>query len=163
MKADLEVGEVSEEEEGEFSTDEEVKEILEGEKENKDDENFNSFPTMEELTRHEWLLKNPRPPWETNLVYKEEEGTVIFKQGNEKITFKLPRTMKIFEQTRLMGLSTDSIPPSAHKDNFGHGRTHYYQSLLIRDVYKHDKGVRRGIRHFVRLENEMMYNDGEVT
>nr|GFC40553.1 protein kinase-like domain, concanavalin A-like lectin/glucanase domain protein [Tanacetum cinerariifolium] len=47
-------------------TDEEVEEILkdeEEEEEDEDDEYFNSFPTMEELTHHEWLLKNPRPPW----------------------------------------------------------------------------------------------------
>ncbi|GKF40625.1 hypothetical protein Tco_0123967 [Tanacetum coccineum] len=49
-----------EEEESEFETDEEVEEIL---KEEEDDENFNSFPTMKDLTHHEWLLKNPRPLW----------------------------------------------------------------------------------------------------
>ncbi|GJZ83815.1 hypothetical protein Tco_0648988 [Tanacetum coccineum] len=42
---------------------EEVEEILEEEEDDEDSENFNSFPTMEELTHHEWLLKNPRPPW----------------------------------------------------------------------------------------------------
>ncbi|GKE18859.1 hypothetical protein Tco_1426436, partial [Tanacetum coccineum] len=66
MKADLEVDEVSGEKEGEFFTDEEVEEILEEENDNEDDENFNSFPTMKELTHHEWLLKNPRPPWMAN-------------------------------------------------------------------------------------------------
>ncbi|GJY59226.1 hypothetical protein Tco_0459118 [Tanacetum coccineum] len=76
---------------------------------------------------------------ETGLVYNKEEGSVMFKQDDEKITFKMPHTMKIFEQTRLMGLSTDSIPPSAYEENFGHGRTHYYQSLLIRDEYKQDE------------------------
>ncbi|GJR88170.1 hypothetical protein Tco_0212181 [Tanacetum coccineum] len=99
---------------------------------------------------------------ETGLVYNEEEGTVIFKQGDEKIMFKMPHTMKMFEQTRLMGLSTDSIPPSAYEENFGHGRTHYYQSLLIGEEYKHDKGDRRRIRHLMRLEKEMMDNKGEV-
>ncbi|GKC28198.1 hypothetical protein Tco_1035492, partial [Tanacetum coccineum] len=58
-----EADEVSEEEEGEFLTDEEVEEILKEEEDDEDDEKFNSFPTMEELTHHEWLLKNPRPPW----------------------------------------------------------------------------------------------------
>ncbi|GKA84868.1 hypothetical protein Tco_0806522 [Tanacetum coccineum] len=59
METDMEVEEVIEEEESEFETDEEVEEILEEEKDDKDGENFNSFPTMEELTHHEWLLKNP--------------------------------------------------------------------------------------------------------
>ncbi|GJS60586.1 hypothetical protein Tco_0655370 [Tanacetum coccineum] len=100
---------------------------------------------------------------EIDLVYNEEKGTVMFEQDDEKIAFKMPHTMKIFKKTKLMGLSTDSIPPSAHKENFGHGRTHYYQSLLIGDEYKEDGGDRRGIRHLIRLEKEMMDNKGEVT
>ncbi|GJT24774.1 hypothetical protein Tco_0894711 [Tanacetum coccineum] len=65
IKAKEEVKEVIDEEESEVETDEEVEEILEDEEEegeDEDDEYFNSFPTMEELTHHEWLLKNPRPP-----------------------------------------------------------------------------------------------------
>ncbi|GJR43082.1 hypothetical protein Tco_1311185 [Tanacetum coccineum] len=61
MEIDVEVEEVIEEEESEFETDEEVEEILKEEEEDEDDENFNSFPTMKELSHHEWLLKNPRP------------------------------------------------------------------------------------------------------
>ncbi|GJZ14620.1 protein kinase-like domain, concanavalin A-like lectin/glucanase domain protein [Tanacetum coccineum] len=57
------VNEVIDEEESEVEIDEEVEEILKEEEEDEDDENFSSFPTMEELTYHEWLLKNPRPPW----------------------------------------------------------------------------------------------------
>ncbi|GKD27067.1 hypothetical protein Tco_1233281 [Tanacetum coccineum] len=63
METDVEVEEVIEEEESEFETDEEVEKILEEEEEDEDDEKFNSFPTMKELSHHEWLLKNPRPPW----------------------------------------------------------------------------------------------------
>ncbi|GJT10879.1 protein kinase-like domain, concanavalin A-like lectin/glucanase domain protein [Tanacetum coccineum] len=87
---------------------------------------------------------------ETGLVYNKGEGTVMFEQNDEKITFKMPHTMEIFRQTKLMGLSTDSIPPFAHEENFGHGRTHYYQSLLIGNEYKQDGGDRRGIRHLIR-------------
>ncbi|GKE15936.1 hypothetical protein Tco_1423513 [Tanacetum coccineum] len=97
---------------------------------------------------------------EISLVYNEEEGTVMFKQDDQKITFKMPHTMEIFKQTRLVGFSTDSIPPSAYEENFGHGRTRYYQSLLIRDEYKQDGGDRRGIRHLMRLERDMMDNKG---
>ncbi|GJU00200.1 protein kinase-like domain, concanavalin A-like lectin/glucanase domain protein [Tanacetum coccineum] len=208
VKTDMEVNEVIEEEIREFETYEEVKEILEDEEEDEDDEKLNSFPNMEELTHHEWILKNPRPPWvkakiragslnnikiscmighffkrhayidlespinimssrqynqimtyglgsrqkpsnphkisnfvgrirglkifigsfayecdfmiledttsiidrylgemvfgrpfinETGLVYNEEEGTVMFKQDDEKITFKMPHTLKIFK------------------------------------------------------------------
>ncbi|GJX87256.1 protein kinase-like domain, concanavalin A-like lectin/glucanase domain protein [Tanacetum coccineum] len=100
---------------------------------------------------------------ETGLVYNKERGTVMFEQNDEKITFKMPHTKEIFRQTKLMALSTDSIPPFAHEENFGHGRTHYYQSLLIGDEYKQDGGDRRGIRHLMRLEKEMMDNKVEVT
>ncbi|GJS80420.1 protein kinase-like domain, concanavalin A-like lectin/glucanase domain protein [Tanacetum coccineum] len=40
---------------------------------------------------------------ETCLDYNEEEGTVMFKQDDEKITFKMPHTMEIFKETRRMG------------------------------------------------------------
>ncbi|GKB76590.1 hypothetical protein Tco_0943485, partial [Tanacetum coccineum] len=33
------------------------------EEEDDDLEYFNTFPSMKELEYHEWLLKNPRPPW----------------------------------------------------------------------------------------------------
>ncbi|GKA29000.1 hypothetical protein Tco_0715245 [Tanacetum coccineum] len=62
METDMEVDEVIEEE-SKFETDEEVEEILEEEEDDGDGENFNLFPTMKELTHHEWLLKNHRPPW----------------------------------------------------------------------------------------------------
>ncbi|GJU39357.1 hypothetical protein Tco_1192314 [Tanacetum coccineum] len=57
-----EVKEVMKEDESEVETDWEVEEILkdrEEEEEDEDGEYFNSFPTMEELTHHEWILKNP--------------------------------------------------------------------------------------------------------
>ncbi|GJV93768.1 protein kinase-like domain, concanavalin A-like lectin/glucanase domain protein [Tanacetum coccineum] len=63
METNMEVEEVIKEEESEFETDEEVEEIFEEEEEDEDDENFNSFPTMKELSHHELLLKNPQPPW----------------------------------------------------------------------------------------------------
>ncbi|GKB89507.1 hypothetical protein Tco_0961779 [Tanacetum coccineum] len=72
----------------------------------------------------------------------------------------MPHTMEVFKRTRLMGLSTDYIPSSAYEENFGHGRTHYYQSLLIGDEYKQDEGDRRGIRHLMRLEKEMIDDKG---
>ncbi|GJR14131.1 hypothetical protein Tco_0796783 [Tanacetum coccineum] len=62
METDIEVEKEIEDEESEFETDEEVEEIIEEEEDDGDDENFNSFPNMEELTHHEWLFKNPRPP-----------------------------------------------------------------------------------------------------
>ncbi|GJT35670.1 hypothetical protein Tco_0926089 [Tanacetum coccineum] len=75
----------------------------------------------------------------------------------------MPHIMEVFKQTRVMGLSTNSIPSSAYEENFGHGRMHYYQSLLIGDEYRQDEGDRRGIRHLMRLEKKMMNDKGEVT
>ncbi|GKA82806.1 hypothetical protein Tco_0789554 [Tanacetum coccineum] len=42
-----------------------VEEFKEETKEEEKDnpEHFDAFPTMKELRYHEWLLKNPRPPW----------------------------------------------------------------------------------------------------
>ncbi|GKB68541.1 hypothetical protein Tco_0929953 [Tanacetum coccineum] len=99
----------------------------------------------------------------TGLFYNKEEGTVLFKQDNEKIKFKMPHTMEIFKQTRFMGARTNSIPPLAYEENFSSRRTHYYQSILIRGMYRQDEEDRRGIRHLMRLEKEMMNDKGEVT
>ncbi|GKG08717.1 hypothetical protein Tco_0334549, partial [Tanacetum coccineum] len=86
---------------------------------------------------------------ETGPVYNKEEGAVMFKQDNKKIKFKMPNTMEIFKQTRLMGASTNSIPLLAYEENFSNGRTHHYQSLLIGDEYKQDEGDMRGVRHLI--------------
>nr|GEY49316.1 protein kinase-like domain, concanavalin A-like lectin/glucanase domain protein [Tanacetum cinerariifolium] len=57
--------EVEEESEEEFEEDTEK----ETEEEEEDDpEYFNTFPVVDELRYHEWLLKNPRPPWELGRV-----------------------------------------------------------------------------------------------
>ncbi|GJT47256.1 hypothetical protein Tco_0955971 [Tanacetum coccineum] len=100
---------------------------------------------------------------ETSLAYNKEEGTIAFCIDNEKITFKMPHTLEMFKQSKLKGLNTDFIPPAAYEDNYGQGRTHYYQSLLIGDDYRHDGGYKRGIRHLMRIEKEMMDDKGEVT
>ncbi|GJT99637.1 hypothetical protein Tco_1109976 [Tanacetum coccineum] len=142
IETDMEVEEVIEEEESEFETDEEVKEVFE---EDEDDESFNSFPTMKELipvalsisTMEKWSSENPSKKKQALPTMKKKEWSCLAR--------------------------IESIPPSAHEENFGHRRTHYYQSFLIGDEYKQDRGDRRGIRHLIRLEKEMMDNKGEVT
>ncbi|GJT59391.1 hypothetical protein Tco_1002924 [Tanacetum coccineum] len=47
----------------EIKEEESVEEIIEEEEDKENGENFNSFPTIEELTHHEWQLNNPQPPW----------------------------------------------------------------------------------------------------
>nr|GEV30346.1 hypothetical protein [Tanacetum cinerariifolium] len=44
-------------------SEEEVGEELEEEEEEDDLEYFDTFPTIEELGYHKWILKNPRPSW----------------------------------------------------------------------------------------------------
>ncbi|GJS89800.1 hypothetical protein Tco_0772436 [Tanacetum coccineum] len=102
-------------------TDEKIEEIIEEEEDDEDD-------TTSIIDRHlgEMVFRKPFID-ETSLVYDEEKGIIMFEQGDGKITFKMPYTIKTFKQTGLMGLSTDSIPSSAHEENFGHGKTHYYQ------------------------------------
>ncbi|GJT89820.1 hypothetical protein Tco_1078665 [Tanacetum coccineum] len=88
----------------------EIEGVEEQVEEEDDLEYFDIFPTMEELGYHEWLLKNPRPSWDTTsvidhylgsvvfgkafvekteLIYDKEEGTVLFEKNNEKIIFKI--------------------------------------------------------------------------
>ncbi|GKE89415.1 hypothetical protein Tco_1566890 [Tanacetum coccineum] len=51
----------------EVESEKEFKEETKGETEEEEEEDnlehFDTFPTMKELRYHEWLLKNPRPPW----------------------------------------------------------------------------------------------------
>ncbi|GKA88477.1 hypothetical protein Tco_0810241, partial [Tanacetum coccineum] len=57
---------VESEEEVEEETEEEAEEETEEEAEEEEEgnlEHFDTFPTINELRYHEWLLKNPRPPW----------------------------------------------------------------------------------------------------
>ncbi|GKG50207.1 hypothetical protein Tco_0521307, partial [Tanacetum coccineum] len=54
---------VEREEEVEEETEEEAEEEAEEEEEEGNPEHFDTFLTMNELMYHEWLLKNPWPPW----------------------------------------------------------------------------------------------------
>ncbi|GJU41408.1 protein kinase-like domain, concanavalin A-like lectin/glucanase domain protein [Tanacetum coccineum] len=222
MKADLEINKVSEEEEGKFLTDKEVEEVLEEERDNEDDENFNSFPTKEELTHHEWLLKNPRPSWvrariragsPNNIKISCMVGHLFIKhahidlespinimsrrQYNQIMTYRLkPRHkpsnpnktcnfvgrvngLKVFigsfaYECDFMILEDTTSIIDHHLGEIIFGRPFIKEIGLVyneeegtvifkQDEYKQDEGDRRGIRHLVRLEKEMMYNDGEVT
>ncbi|GJW54706.1 hypothetical protein Tco_0098791 [Tanacetum coccineum] len=65
----------------EVESEKELKEETEGEtKEEEEDnpEHFDTFPTMKELRYHEWLLKNPRPPWVKAKIRTENVNNVKF-------------------------------------------------------------------------------------
>ncbi|GJY11497.1 MAK10-like protein [Tanacetum coccineum] len=59
----------------------EFEEETEGETEEEEEDNpehFDTFPTMKELRYHEWLLKNPRPPWVKAKIETENVNNVKF-------------------------------------------------------------------------------------
>ncbi|GJT98384.1 hypothetical protein Tco_1093902 [Tanacetum coccineum] len=88
-----EVKEVMEEDESEVETVWEVEEILkdgEEEEEDEDGEYFNSFPTMEELTHHEWILKNPLPP----VDLESPINVMSRRQYNQIMTYGLGSRLK---------------------------------------------------------------------
>ncbi|GKB26296.1 hypothetical protein Tco_0865697 [Tanacetum coccineum] len=68
---------------------------------------------------------------ETNLVYNKEEGTIAFEKDSEKITFKMPHTMKMFNHTDPKDMNTNSKPPFVFEDDYDRGKTYYFQSLII--------------------------------
>ncbi|GJT68518.1 hypothetical protein Tco_1019998 [Tanacetum coccineum] len=69
----MEVDEFEEESKESKEVEEELEEDEE-EEEEVDLEYFDTFPTMEELGYHEWLLKNPRPPWVNAKVGSHSHG-----------------------------------------------------------------------------------------
>nr|GEW09339.1 hypothetical protein [Tanacetum cinerariifolium] len=63
--------------ESEKEFEEETKEEIKEEKEDSL-EHFDTFPTIKELRYHEWLLKNPRPPWVKAKIRTENLNNVKF-------------------------------------------------------------------------------------
>ncbi|GJU31239.1 hypothetical protein Tco_1174828 [Tanacetum coccineum] len=156
METKIEVEEVSKKEESEFETNEEVKEIFKEEEEDEDNENFNSFPTMKELSHHEWLLKNPRPP-------KNKRPKDFHRKLHLQMRFMIleDTTSIIDHHLGEMVFGRPFIEETGLKTLAMEGRT--TTKALIGDEYKQDGGDRRGIEHLMRLEKEMIDNKGEVT
>ncbi|GKB00646.1 protein kinase-like domain, concanavalin A-like lectin/glucanase domain protein [Tanacetum coccineum] len=76
---------------------------------------------------------------ETGLVYDKKEGTVVFEKENEKITFKMPHKMEMFNHMDFKDINTDSIPPLVLENDDDHGKTYYSNSLIIGPEYKQDE------------------------
>ncbi|GJS73651.1 hypothetical protein Tco_0706492 [Tanacetum coccineum] len=149
-----------------------------------DSEYFNTFPSMMELEYHEWLLKNPRPPWDTTsvidhdlgevvfgkpfveeigLIYDKEVGTIAFREDNELITFKMPHKMEMFNEIDLKDMNTDNIPPFFLENKNENGKVYYSNSLIIGPEYKRDENTSKEIRCLMKLEREAKTNQGGVT
>ncbi|GJZ56874.1 hypothetical protein Tco_0612368 [Tanacetum coccineum] len=67
----------------------------------------------------------------TSLIYDQEEGTVTFKNNDEKITFKMPHKMETFNQINFNDINTDSIPPFVLGSNDDRGKTYYSDSMTL--------------------------------
>ncbi|GJV21736.1 MAK10-like protein [Tanacetum coccineum] len=63
--------------ESEEEFEEETEDEIEEEEEDRS-KHFDTFPTMKELRYHEWLLKNPRPPWVKAKVRTENLNNIKF-------------------------------------------------------------------------------------
>ncbi|GJT57494.1 hypothetical protein Tco_0992548 [Tanacetum coccineum] len=106
-----------------------------------------------------------RKPFARNnvLVYDQEEGTVTFKKDNEKITFKMPHKMEVFNRIYFKDINTDSIPSVVLGSNDDHGKTYYSDSLTLGPEYREDESISKEIRHLMKLEREAKRHKGEVT
>nr|GEX04725.1 hypothetical protein [Tanacetum cinerariifolium] len=65
----------------EMKVEEEVKEETEEETKEEEKENldhFDTYPTMNELRYHEWLLNNPRPSWVKDKIKTRDVNNVKF-------------------------------------------------------------------------------------
>ncbi|GJX10492.1 hypothetical protein Tco_0200351 [Tanacetum coccineum] len=129
-------------------------------------EYFDIFPTLEELEYHEWLLKYPKPFWDTTsiidhrlgevvfgkpfamstgLVYDQEKGTVTFKKDDEKIKCMMSHKMGASNHMDFKDINTDSIPPSVLESNNDRGKTYYSDSLTLRPEYREDESISKEI------------------
>ncbi|GJZ55841.1 hypothetical protein Tco_0611034 [Tanacetum coccineum] len=96
---------------------------------------------------------------ENDLVYDQEEGTVVFEKDNEKITFKMPHKMETFNHIDFKDVDTNSIL----ENNDNHGKTYYSDSLILGTEYREDESISKEIRHLMKLEIEARKSKEEVT
>ncbi|GJX13304.1 RNA-directed DNA polymerase [Tanacetum coccineum] len=107
------------------------------EEEEEDDlEYFNTFPSMKELEYHEWEI-------------------------DEKITFKMPHGMEMFEHIDLKDMNTDPVLPFVLENKNEHGKVYYSNSLIIGLEYKQNESMNKEIRCLMKLEARN--NHGGVT
>ncbi|GKA73726.1 hypothetical protein Tco_0780028 [Tanacetum coccineum] len=129
-------------------------------------EYFDTFPTLEELEYHEWILKYPKLSWDTtsiidhhlgevvfgkpftrntSLVYDQGEGTVTFEKDDKKITFKMPHKMEASNYIDFKDINTDSIPSFVLGSNDNRGKTCYSDSLTLGPEYREEKSISKEI------------------
>ncbi|GJW13553.1 MAK10-like protein [Tanacetum coccineum] len=108
-----------------FTSKKEVEEETEGEiKEEEDDdpEHFDTFPTMKELRYHEWLLKNPRPPWVKAKIITENVNNVKFscmigQFNKEKAYLDLESPINIMSRLHYNWIMSNRLEPRRKPSN----------------------------------------------
>ncbi|GKE50276.1 protein kinase-like domain, concanavalin A-like lectin/glucanase domain protein [Tanacetum coccineum] len=91
---------------------------------------------------------------ETGLVYDKDEGTVTFKRGKEKITFKIPYKMRRFKHIDKDILKMDNIPPFVITGDDGdQEKTHYSNSLNLGPAYRRDESVTKAIQCLINMKS----------
>ncbi|GKA75088.1 hypothetical protein Tco_0781466 [Tanacetum coccineum] len=93
----------------------------------------------------------------------DEEGTVVIEKDNEKITFKMPNKMEMFNHIDFKDVDTNPIPPFVLENNNNHWKTYSSDSLILGPEYREDENISKEIRHLMKLEREAWKSKEEVT
>ncbi|GJU57821.1 hypothetical protein Tco_1235587 [Tanacetum coccineum] len=108
------------------------------EKEKDDPEYFDIPPTIEELSYHEWLLKNPWPSW---VNAKIKTGNL----DNIKISCMAGQFLK----------RQVYIDPEHDDDQ---EKTHYSNSLNLGPAYRRDESMTEAIRCLIKMKNMVIFD-----
>ncbi|GKB54538.1 hypothetical protein Tco_0905291 [Tanacetum coccineum] len=109
----------------EVESEKEVEEETEGETEEEeedDPEHFDTFPTMKELRYHEWLLKNPRPPWvkakiRTGNVNNVKFSCMIGQFNKEQAYLDLESPINIMSRLHYNWIMSNRLEPRRKPSN----------------------------------------------
>ncbi|GJT38734.1 hypothetical protein Tco_0938599 [Tanacetum coccineum] len=113
--------ETDKEVESEKEVDEETKGETE-EEEDDDPEHFDTFPTMKKLRYHEWLLKNPRPPWVKAKIRTENVNNVklscmIGQYNKEQAYLDLESPINIMSRLHYNWIMSNRLEPRRKPSN----------------------------------------------
>nr|GEZ02325.1 hypothetical protein [Tanacetum cinerariifolium] len=133
-------------------------------KENEVREVENVKPNATKYNDHEMTAKvEEKVEEESEDWFEEEEGTIAFREDNERLTFKMPHKMEMSKNVDFTRVSIERIPSIVIGGNDdGNEKTHYLDSLNLGPEYKYDESVCKAIRSLMRMKNTRK-NKGEVT
>ncbi|GJU35114.1 DNA-directed DNA polymerase [Tanacetum coccineum] len=137
------------------------------EEEEDDLEYFDTFPTIEKLGYHEWLLNNPRPLWVSCKKVRKrhcKSGTksnAIFALPGHGSTSSVGRKSNaIFAlpghgSTSSVGRKSNAIfaLPGHGNDDSDQEKTHYSDSLNLGLAYRRDESVTKAIQCLIKIKS----------